>query len=193
MSVRLIAAETDCAPVATDDALMLRASAGDRRAFEALVARHEPSLRRFCRAILRDDAAAEEAAQDAFVRLWKMRERYRPEGRCKELLFIIARNVARRVLYRRRLHALFLGGAAEEPRTTDLPRSLEVRERDVLVRAAIDRLPAAFRLPLTLRFCEEMDYGAIARVIGRTESAARSRVHYGLKALAELLPPEVRA
>jgi RNA polymerase sigma-70 factor (ECF subfamily) len=55
----------------------------------------------------------------------------------------------------------------------------------------MERLPEKFRVPLALRFVDEMPYEEIARVIGRTTSAARSRVFYGLKELALLLPTEV--
>jgi RNA polymerase sigma-70 factor (ECF subfamily) len=68
----------------------------------------------------------------------------------------------------------------------------EAADRARLVQAALQKLPEHFRTPLALRFIEELDYEQIAAIIGRTPSAARSRVHYGLQKLAALLPPEVR-
>jgi len=68
---------------------------------------------------------------------------------------------------------------------------LEEAQTLALVSAALHRLPDKFRVPLALRFVEGMPYDEIAQVIGRTPSAARSRVFYGLKSLAALVPQEV--
>lgn len=191
---------------------MALAAAGDNTAFGALVARHQVAVRRLCFFILSDDALARDTAQEAFLRLWDARERYRPMGRFRELLFTTARNLAVRGARARSIVAFF-DFSAEPPRagraaltvpSGDGPppaawpsagvaadAALSDAQRTALVRAALQRLPEKFRVPLLLRFVEELSYEAIASVIGRTPSAARSRVHHGLKALGELVPEEV--
>lgn len=179
----------------SDDALMLRAAAGAEQAFVALVRRHEPRLRRFCSLLLKDNSLARDAAQEVFLKLWERRARFRAEGRFKELLFTIARNQCHSA-GRARLVRSVLGlelrahvqSTAQRPLASE---ELAQREAEALLHAALARLPEKFRLPLMLRFMEGMPYGEIARVIGRTESAARSRIFYGLEQLAALLPPEV--
>ena len=109
-------------------------------------------------------------------------------------LLTIARNECRSHLRRKWLRQLvFLDAARDEgpPTPSVEPLALQL-ERDRLVRRALAQLPEKFRVPLTLRVVEQLDYDEVARVIGRTESAARSRIHYGLKALAEHLPQELR-
>lgn len=181
----------------TDDAHMLAAAAGDARAFAALVDRHQPALRRFCRSILGDEAAARDAAQETFLRLWAGRDRYRAEGHFVAFLFTLARNHCRSLQRRRALRAwVGLGSdeatAARSPSVDpSAPDALMTHERHRLVAAALDRLPEKFRTPLVLRFVDELPYEDIARVIGRTPSAARSRVHYGLIELKRRLPAEV--
>jgi RNA polymerase sigma-70 factor, ECF subfamily len=178
----------------SDDALMVRAAADDSRAFTQLVARHEARVRGFCRMLLKDDAMARDVAQDSFLRLWAGRTGYRPEGRFKELLFTVARNRCRSALRSQKLRAFFGAARAREAGEEVGPdhcEALVVEQRSRLVAAAMQRLPEKFRVPLALRFVDEMPYEDIARVIGRTTSAARSRVFYGLKELAQLLPTEV--
>lgn len=188
--LRLVAPATDC-DVAADDALMVRAAAGDRRAFGVLVERYQGRIRRFCTVCLGDDARARELAQDVFLELWRSRERYRPEGKLRELLFRIAANLCRRARRRRALRALFLEQSAEPPPVPPASAAYDGLERQRLLRQALARLPEKFRLPLALRFLEGLGYDELAAVLGRTESGARSRVHHGLKALAAVLPPEV--
>lgn len=176
-----------------DDALMALAALGDRGAFGALVARHQGAVRRVCWIITGDEALSRDLAQETMLRVWTARQRYVPRGRLRELLMTTARRLALKAMRRRRWLAL-LGGAAELPelKGPSAPHeALEDEEQAGLVRAALQRLPERFRVPLHLRFVEGLAYDEIARIIRRTPSAARSRVHYGLKALSELLPVEV--
>ena len=177
----------------SDDALMLLAIGGDARAFDRLVQRHETRVRRLCLTILRDEAAARDVAQDTFLLLWHGRARYRPEGKLRELLLTMARHASRRASRRRAFFQLFGLSPKEQPLSAE-PSAVDALSRgqqQTLVATALSQLPEHFRVPLVLRFVDELSYEEIARVIGRTESAARSRVHYGLKALAERVPVEV--
>jgi RNA polymerase sigma-70 factor (ECF subfamily) len=185
--------ESDTVPGRSDDHLMSLAAAGDAVAFAELVRRHEKRVRAFCELLLKDRRDAVDAAQEVFVRLWAMRERYQPRGRFKELLFTAARNGCRSVQRKRILWALLpLESAREEPSDDVAPsESMIESERVALVTAALKRLPPDYRVPLALRFFEGMPYEEIARVIQRTPATARSRVHFGLKKLAQLLPDEV--
>jgi RNA polymerase sigma-70 factor (ECF subfamily) len=176
----------------SDDALMSLASADDARAFAVLVTRHQAAVRRLCEVILRDSAQARDVAQQTFLRLWEHRRRYRPEGHFTELLFTIARNESRRVARRTRILSFFgLAPAPQHvPSTAGAPDPVEQVQTWTLIAAAIQRLPEHFRVALTLRFADGLSHEQIATVIGRTPSAARSRVHHGLKALTQLLPKD---
>ncbi len=178
----------------SDDELMALAMAGRTAAFTRLVERHQSAARRVCSVICHDETLARDVAQDVFLQVWRLRSEYRPRGRFREFLFTLVRNQAQKSLRKRKLLSLF--GLAPEPRDEPVAdsevESLEQEQLRVLVAAALKRLPEQFRLPLVLRFVEELSYEEIAAVIARTPSAARSRVHYGLKALNELLPEEVR-
>ena len=175
---------------ASDDALMLRAASGEHDAFRELVDRHQTAVRRFCRSVTGDQASADDAAQEAFLRLWATRETYVPQGKLTAYLFTLARNVSRSAMRRRRVLE-WLGQHEEVDETVDVEAAVLANESMRLVTAALDRLPERFRTPLVLRFIDGFGYDEIAQVIGRTPSTARSRVHYGLAALRARLPDEV--
>ncbi len=177
----------------SDDALMWQCKSGDQRAFAVIVTRHQNALRRVCALLLGDAAHARDVAQDSFVELWKSRERYQPQDKLKPLLFTIARNRCRSAVRRRRVAAFFVSEQRQQENlwASDAGASVDDRERQKILAAALAHLPEKFRLPLVLRFVDELEYEDIAKIIGRTESAARSRVHYALKALAEILPEGV--
>jgi RNA polymerase sigma-70 factor, ECF subfamily len=171
----------------SDDDLIRAAAADDVAAFRILVERHQTPLQKFCRSILGDESAAKDAAQETFLKLWKVRARYREEGRFLGFLYTLARNTARS-MGRRKVIKSWLG---LEPAAPALPSDPLDRKGTIdLVSAALDRLPENLRTPLVLRYVDELSYEDIAKVIGRTPSAARSRVFYGLKALRARLPKE---
>jgi RNA polymerase sigma-70 factor, ECF subfamily len=193
--LRLVRAPEDAPTASSDDYLMGLVAADQEQAFAELVQRYQPRLQRFCEVLLKDRTAAIDATQDVFSRLWEHRRRYRPQGRLRELLFMMARNHCRSAGRKRWVRSWI--PLDESPSALDVTEphgtegSLERNERQMLVAQALGKLPEKFRIPLALRFLEEMPYEEIARIIGRTNSAARSRIHYGLQELAALLPDEV--
>lgn len=170
----------------SDDTLMGLAQAGDERAFAEIVQRHELAVRRVCSLMLFDREVGRDAAQEVFLRLWKTRARYRPEGKLKPLLLTIARNHCKRLRYRHKLQTLFV----RELQPVVAPESIGT-DTQRIVQNALQLLPEKFRLPLVLRFVDELEYEDIAAIIGRTPSATRSRIHYGLKELGGRLPKEI--
>lgn len=173
---------------------MARAAQGEARAFSTLVTRHEAAMRRFCTSILADASLGRDAAQLTFLRLWEARQRFDPDANLQAFMYTIARNGCRSMQRRRAVAHIFSMGLGAEPSSSSHENALEDIHRTDITRAihaGLQKLPLKFREPLVLRFFEGLDYDAIARVIERTPSAARSRVFYGLKALARILPPEV--
>src|SRR5262245_5696179 len=192
--LRLVKAAPTSTPGLSDDALMALAAQDDQGAYVSLVRRYERRIRAFCRLLLRDEILAVDVAQDVFLKVWEKRCDYRPGGRMKEYLFTIARHHCQSAARKRTVRAwLGLEDVPEDQlqRPPEGAEALAEAQSMALVSAALHRLPDKFRVPLALRFIEGMPYDEIAQVIGRTPSAARSRVFYGLKALAALVPAEV--
>ena len=174
-------AEVLLRPSAADDAeLCERVRRGDKGAFEQLMRRHNRTLFRTARAILRDDAEAEEAVQDAYLQAYRALADFRGEAKLSTWLTRIAANEA---LARRRKHVrrdalapvVGLDGAAQAC-TRDGPRDLAERgELRRLIEASIDRLPEALRSVFVLRAVENLSVEETAAALGIRPPTVRSR------------------
>lgn len=197
---RLVAVEPDrdtppspSSPELSDDALMGLAQT-DPRAFEALVRRHEPTMRRLATLLINDPERARELTQDALVLAWERRHKYEPRGQLRAWLGGIVRNLARRESRRRALWKLFV---RDTPTWThaeselDPSAALHERDRDRLLAHGLAKLSAPHREALAFRFVEELDYDTMAELVGTSASTLRSRVHYGLAQLAQHVPEEL--
>ena len=80
--------------MASDEYLMRRVQERDARAFEELLQRHAPRLRRRLAGMVRDEAAAEDLLQEASLRLWTRADQWRGEGSAKGWLLRTATNLA---------------------------------------------------------------------------------------------------
>ena len=76
-----------------DDELMRRAAGGDAQAFGVLVRTYQSRLVRFAVRLLGDSDAAQDAAQEALLRLWRLRGSYQPRGCLQAYLFRTVRSV----------------------------------------------------------------------------------------------------
>ncbi len=97
----------------SDGELAQRVAGGDVRAFEALMRRHNRALFRTSRAILRDDADAEEALQDGYLRAFRAIGTFRGESRLSTWLVKTDRTTPRSARKR---------GACWSRRSTRCPR-----------------------------------------------------------------------
>src|SRR5580704_4361158 len=87
-----------------DAALMLRVKRGDRAAFAELVDKYKQPVMNFIFRSLRDEAEAEDLAQNVFLQVYKSRSRYKQTAKFSTWLFTIARNLCLNELRRRSRH-----------------------------------------------------------------------------------------
>jgi len=174
----------------SDDELMTLARAGHRDAFAALVARHGTRLTEFCAKMTGDRRTGEDVAQETWLQVWAVRERYRAANRLEAFLFTIARNRCRNALRSRRRGTRVIVTAEQSDApvvdTSGLDAML-VRERDKRVHEAALELPPPLREAVLLRIVAGLDYPAISQAVGRNESTVRSRVFHGLRQLRQHL------
>jgi RNA polymerase sigma factor (sigma-70 family) len=144
----------------------------DPAAFEALVRRHGPLVLSACRAVLRDESAAEDAFQAAFVALYQSAPAIR-NASVAGWLFRVARRAAlraKRAAERRAKHE-----RAAVPRgRTDADPSL--RESVAVLYEELDRLPEIDRQPLILCYLEGLSRDEAARRLGWTLNEIRGRL-----------------
>jgi len=191
--------------VESDEALMSAYRAGDVRAFERLLARHEKPIWNFLRRSVRDVAAAEDLLQEVFLRVVKSADEWKGTAKVSTWLYTIARNLcvdhARRAVHRKAasLDSPAHGADPEATATlhdrlpsTDAPADAQVADREARIRIdrAIAALPDEQREVFLMREVMEMPFAEIAAAVGTSEPTVKSRMRYALEklraALAEL-------
>lgn len=168
---------------ATNDAeLMRRLQAGDEPALAALMERWELPVKSLLGRIVLNTRDAEELAQEAFVRVWTQREKFRVGAEFRPWLFAIAVNLARNRLrwWRRRPEVALeewsgetVGGGRQEQGAGELER----KERAAAVRDAVAALPPELREAIVLFEFEQMSHAEIALTVGATPKAIETRIY----------------
>jgi RNA polymerase sigma-70 factor, ECF subfamily len=172
---------------ATDQELIAAAQRGDRRAFGELVVRYRAGAQGVVYRMCGDALLAEEAAQDAFVRVWQRLSTYRPELSFRAWLYRIAVNAALDAL-RREHPALSLEALPEDgrglaawsavgPPAVEPAAAYERKERGDLVRQAVTDLPPAARAALVLREWGGLSYAEIAQALDVPPGTVMSRLN----------------
>ncbi len=145
---------------------MIRAAQGDTQAFGRLVEKHQRRLTRFAERMLGGDReSAADAAQEAFLRLWRSREHYRPQGQIERLLLRIVRNICLDSA-RMRTPPESLNSLPETADSMEGPASdVQSRVFAETVRQAIFCLPEPQRVVFVLTHYEGLTYREVAAIL----------------------------
>jgi RNA polymerase sigma factor (sigma-70 family) len=168
------------ATAAREDAeLMRRVQAGDEAALGALMQRWELPVKSVIGRIVLNASEAAELAQEAFVRVWQQREKYRADAPFRPWLFAIAINLARNRLrwWRSRPEVALEQWTDNASESGSGAASAESAERASAVRDAIASLPTDLREAIVLFEYEQMSHAEIAAVVGATPKAVETRIH----------------
>lgn len=173
-------------PIPPDAELVRLAQQGEKRAFVEIVARHQAAVCGVALGVLGDFTASEDAAQEAFVTAWKKMGDLREPEKLRAWLVQIARNTALAHVRRR-------GGATLEEVTDDLadenqqaPDEIAAGvEEAALVRGALAKLPASYRLPLVLYYRQDQSVREVAETLSLSEDAVKQRLARGREMLRE--------
>ncbi len=177
---------------ASDEAVVREVCAGEVARFEILMRRHNQRLFRTARAILRDDAEAEDVVQQAYLAAYAKLDQFRGDARFSTWLTRIAVHEAlRRMRKHGRLSDLDVVTAADDAAMNAPARSPEDDasggELRALLEEAIDALPESYRVVFVMRDVEELDTRETAECLSLSEEAVRVRLHRARKALREWL------
>ncbi|MEZ6015174.1 MAG: sigma-70 family RNA polymerase sigma factor [Planctomycetota bacterium] len=166
----------------SDEALAARAAGGELAAFEALVNRYGGAVLRALERLGLDRHAAEDAAQDAWVKLFGALDQYHRDRAFRPWLFSIAlnqgRDARRRATARARIGGEELGRVDVE--RTVLPNESAL-ERDAIA-YALAQLDEVFREAVVLVDVSGLDYDQAAVALGCAIGTVKSRVHRGREA-----------
>lgn len=192
--------ESEAGPGPTDEELMGRLRGGEDAALAPLMQRWEVPVRRFIFRIVGNAAAAEDLAQEVFVRIYTRRSTYRAGGRFSTWCFSIAANQARnRLRWWRRRPSVSLdawteaGGDAADATRAGEPASLGAlrREKVAAVQAAVAALPVDLRTALVLFEYEEQPVLEIAAMLRCTPKAVENRLYRARLQLKQSLRAQV--
>jgi RNA polymerase sigma-70 factor (ECF subfamily) len=176
--------------------LLRRARAGDQEAFAQLVAMHADRVYGALRRFGLDSGAADEVAQEVFVRAWRGLPRFEQRSKVSTWLYRIAFNEAQRRLARRGPPPLAPDQDRDDP-IASLPESPQLgpeaqaldREFERTLDRALAQLPADWRAAVVLRDIEGLSTEQAADIVGVRQAALKSRLHRGRMQLRTLLEP----
>ncbi len=170
----------------SDPSLMQAAARGDWEAFEQLVERHQTTVWRTAYRLLADAHAAEDIAQEAFLRVFLARQRYRPSATFHAYLMRI---VVRLCLdYLRKSRPIPADVLVNPADTSPSPtRQAEQRERAQAVERTLAQLPPKQRTAVVLRYYEGLSVRDIAEIMATTEKAVERLLARGRAAMYERL------
>jgi RNA polymerase sigma-70 factor (ECF subfamily) len=176
--------------LATDEAeLIARARRKDGTAIALIIRQHNQRLYRIARSILRDDAEAEDALQEAYIRAFTSLESFRKDSRLGTWLARIVMNEALGRLRRRKPTVDFDSFAKRQEGSAEIIRFpaanpdldpetiMAQREIRALLEHAIDALPEAFRTVLVARLIEGMSVEETAELFGIKPETVKTRLH----------------
>jgi len=170
----------------SDADIMLRVKTGDDAAFAYLVQKYRRPMVSFLYRLAHNSAAAEDLAQEVFLRVYRSRENYEASAKFTTWLYRIATNLAvnyaRDTRHERPENAVSLDEPdTETGLTMDVPdtslsaeEAILRRERLAAIRQRVQALPERQRIAVVMHKYQQMDYKQIAEVLKLSESATKS-------------------
>ncbi len=153
---------------------------GDAKAFAEIVPRCVGPALAIARRILNDASLAEDAVQEAFLRVVRCREAYNPTQPFAGWFYTILRNVCVDTLRRRARQAKLVQEAPARQPATAQPAESDSNALDLLA-----GLPKGERDVLVLRIVQDLSFKEVGAAMGISEEAAKKRAQRGLRRLRE--------
>ena len=202
-------ARPDAVAKADDAELVARTARGDHDAFEVMMRRYNARLFRVARAILKDDAEAEEALQDAYLTAYRRMSDFRGEARLSTWLTRIVINQSLMRLRRQKRDRVVVPfprpresatpGDTQEieavpDKRTESPSNATLRgEVRRILERRIDELPVAFRTVFVMREVEDTTVEETSACLGIPETTVRPRLFRARALLRQSLERELDA
>jgi RNA polymerase sigma-70 factor (ECF subfamily) len=159
-----------------DEALVLRAKAGDMKAYDELVTRHRGRIYAMIRNMVKNETDAWDLSQDVFIKAWQALPRFEVKARFTTWLYRIAHNTVYDFTRRRRPDDALAGD--------------ELREK---IESALAKLSPEHREAVVLKDVQGLAYKEIAEVMSCSIGTVMSRLFYARQKLQSLLKDEYDA
>ena len=173
--------------------LIARLQKRDEAAFEELIRQYEKKVYTRCFRMCGNSEDAEEAAQDAFLALWRGIDRFRQESSLSTWIYRLATNACIDTLRRRKKQSgsvslddeeLFVDAVDTSPQPQE---TVEHRETQKLLQEGLSALPEEYRKVLILREIEGLSYTEIADSASIELGTVKSRISRGRSLLRNFL------
>jgi RNA polymerase sigma-70 factor (ECF subfamily) len=162
---------------------------GDEAGLAALLKRHWHSLVRYSFSILDDWDAAEDVAEEVFVKLWERRETWGLEGSVLGLLFRISRNLCMDE-HRQQNARQRVANKAPAPNAMSTPTEyVDSKEVHSILSGALDNLPQRRREVFVLVRQHGLSYRETADALGVAPQTVANHLSLALADLREVLEP----
>ena len=174
------------------DSLVQRCQQGELGAFTSLFHRYEARIYRLAMAILQDEQDAEDAVQDACLRVFERVKHYRAESSFETWLTAVVVNVCRDRLRRRQVrHAFPFDQFHGQESSRDLAETVAGELRRQTLWSLVDRLQEKYRLPIILHYYQGLSCGEVAEVLALRTTTVYSRLNTARIQLRTMLRGEI--
>ncbi len=203
MTSPTVTARTECEAI-DESVLVERILLHDEVAFEVLMRRHNAKLFRVARAILKNDADAEDALQESYIAAYRGMKRFQGLAKLSTWLTRIVINQALGRLRARRKDDVVVGIAVEhrhslraqesfvDERPSESPDRIAFQAQlRGLLEQKIDALPLVFRTVFIMREVDDMSVEETAECLSIPAATVRSRLHRARAQLRESLSLEM--
>jgi RNA polymerase sigma-70 factor (ECF subfamily) len=180
-----------------DRQLVERTRQGCGDAFEELVRKYEAKVFHLAYGFVRDRAAADDLAQEIFLKVYLSLEKFHFRSEFGTWLYRLAVNHIKdhlRKTARKREVSLDEISEAAIPAADDILEREKDRVRDArrkAVLAVLETLPPKYRIVLTLRDVQGLSYEAVAKTLGLSPGTVDSRLHRARKMLLKRMAPHL--
>lgn len=174
----------------TESQLIAEAKGGDKAAFSELVEKYQKPVFSVCYRMLGTPTAAEDAAQEAFIRAYQALDRYDPNRSFATWILSIASHYSIDQLRKKKVTILSMDSekhawlAPPDPGPSPEKVALN-KEKNALVQAILADLPDTDRAAVILQYWHDYSYEEIAETLDLSSSAVKSRLFRARKLMAE--------
>jgi RNA polymerase sigma-70 factor, ECF subfamily len=172
--------------------LVQKAYAGDAQAYEELIRQYARLVWATVYCVMHDATWTEDLVQETFIKGWQMLKTLREPASFRGWLLTIARRIALRHIENQGRQDKLADDLASLSGTQTLaPQRENTEDLRQQLHQALNQLPERYRLPLTLRYLEQLDYQQIAETLGLTDGSLRGLLNRGIKQMRVIMKPQL--
>lgn len=163
-------------------------SEGDQRAYRVVFEHYYPRVWEFVRRIVKSDTVAEDVAQDIFVKIWERREMFGVEVHSfSNYIYVMSRNAAINALRRMGRITPLVEQSVHAQSDTSLEEDYYAREKELIIRLAVCRMPEQRRRIFEMSRYMGMDNQTIATTLNLSKKTVENHLTLALKTLRSVL------